>query len=373
MKLGILITSIGNFGQKGFYNAQEIGLAKELDKLVEKVVVYKAVPLSEKGGVSIIGDNAELHLVPVKSRGINGLWDCMVMDSALDALLFFSDTQLSVPSVYSWCRRNGIKMYPYIGAVESHSTSRLKRFMIDLLFWRNVRVYKKCTCFVKTSAVKASLESLGVRQCFVAPVGLDTSLLHETWKDYPAGDLKKKYGYKEEDRILLFVGRMTPEKEPFLMLDLFRKAYALDTRFRLLMVGQGELLNDIKRGVSDCGNLVKFIDKIPNKDIWELYRIADAFVNLNKREIFGMAILEAMYYGCKVVAWEAPGPDSIVENGVSGCLVSSEKEAVDRICNGRIDSYNAHKRIVENFTWEQVAGKILKKIMDPTGSGEMSL
>ena len=46
MRIGLLITSIGNFGQKGFYNAQEIGLAKELDKLFDEVIVYKAVPLS---------------------------------------------------------------------------------------------------------------------------------------------------------------------------------------------------------------------------------------------------------------------------------------------------------------------------------------
>lgn len=26
--------------------------------------------------------------------------------------------------------------------------------------------------------------------------------------------------------------------------------------------------------------------------------MADSFVNLNQQEIFGMAILEAMYYGC---------------------------------------------------------------------------
>ena len=38
MCIGLLITSIGNFGQKGFYNAQEIGLAKELDKLFDEVI-----------------------------------------------------------------------------------------------------------------------------------------------------------------------------------------------------------------------------------------------------------------------------------------------------------------------------------------------
>lgn len=47
MRIGLLITSIGNFGQKGFYNAQEIGLAKELDKLFDEVIVYKAVSDSQ--------------------------------------------------------------------------------------------------------------------------------------------------------------------------------------------------------------------------------------------------------------------------------------------------------------------------------------
>lgn len=363
MKLGILITSIGNFGQKGFYNAQEIGLAKELDKLVEKVVVYKAVPLSEKGGVSIIGDNAELHLVPVKSRGINGLWDCNVMDSSLDALLYFSDTQLAVPSVYKWCKKNGIRMYPYIGVIQSHSTSMLKRCLIDLLFRRNVQVYRKCCCFVKTSAVKSALALYGVNQCFEAPVGLDVSLLNENWAYSSIRELKMKYGYEESDRVLLFVGRMTSEKEPFLMLELFRKAYTIENSFRLMMVGQGELLDAVKQSAADCGGLVKFIDKIPNKDIWELYRIADSFVNLNKQEIFGMAILEAMYYGCKVVAWEAPGPDSIIEDNISGYLVKDANAALERIVNGQIVAEDAYKRIAENFTWEKVAHNIVERIL----------
>ena len=50
MRIGLLITSIGNFGQKGFYNAQEIGLAKELDKLFDEVIVYKAVSDSQTQG-----------------------------------------------------------------------------------------------------------------------------------------------------------------------------------------------------------------------------------------------------------------------------------------------------------------------------------
>lgn len=49
----------------------------------------------------------------------------------------------------------------------------------------------------------------------------------------------------------------------------------------------------------DLQDVVQLVENIPNSDIWELYRLADAFLNLNLQEIFGMAILKAMHYGCK--------------------------------------------------------------------------
>ena len=48
MRVGILITSVGDFGKRGFYNSQEIGLAKALDRLCEEVLIYKAVNEFEK-------------------------------------------------------------------------------------------------------------------------------------------------------------------------------------------------------------------------------------------------------------------------------------------------------------------------------------
>ena len=46
MKIGLLDTCIGNFGQKGFYNTQEIGLGKALLQHAEEVYVYKLLPQS---------------------------------------------------------------------------------------------------------------------------------------------------------------------------------------------------------------------------------------------------------------------------------------------------------------------------------------
>ena len=351
MRIGLLITSIGNFGQKGFYNAQEIGLAKELDKLVDELVIYKAVPKTTGEAVIDVDTckRTTLKQIPVDANGINGKWDCSVMDSTLDALVYFSDTQLAVPSVYKWCQNNHVRMYPYIGVVESHSTSKIKKFLIDMLFQRNIAVYKNCRCFVKTPSVQKTLKDKGVMNTEVAPVGLDISLLHQEYEETRVDDLKRKYGYSVSEKVVLFIGRMTEEKQPLRMIEIFQEVYKRDSSYRLMMVGKGELLNAVKAKASSLP--VLFIDQIPNKDIWELYRISEAFVNLNQQEIFGMAILEAMYYGCKVVAWKAPGPSFIIQDGVSGWLVESSEDAVVRIMDERNVSESSKAAIKKRFLW----------------------
>lgn len=368
MRIGLLITSIGNFGQKGFYNAQEIGLAKELDRLFDEVIVYKAVPLSAEKSKSLIDscEHATLYQVPVKSHGINGDWDCSIMDTTLDALLYFSDTQLAVPKVFKWCCKNNIQMYPYIGVIESHSTNQWKKKIIDAMFRRNVAVYKKCTCFVKTPTVAEQLGAQGITKTVVTPVGLDISLLHADYEKLSAEGLKEKYGYSATDKVLLFIGRFTEEKQPIRMIEILSEIRKADQTYKLLMVGSGELKVAIEKRTKelDLSDAVQMIDRIPNSDIWELYRLADSFVNLNQQEIFGMAILEAMYYGCKVVAWNAPGPNLIIENRKSGWLTESNDEVIERILDATDVGEEAHRRILREFTWDSSAKKIITVIGD---------
>ena len=43
MRIGLLDTSVGNWGDGKFYNLQEVGLARELAAMAQEVVIYKAV------------------------------------------------------------------------------------------------------------------------------------------------------------------------------------------------------------------------------------------------------------------------------------------------------------------------------------------
>ncbi len=362
MKIGILITSISNFGQKGYYNSQEIGLAKALSDLYDEVFVYKLVPFNLEIRSEKIGNNdkASIYFIPSKQFGINGVINTAFLHKSMNALIHFSDTQFSVPDVYKWCKKTNIRYIPYIGVVKSHSSSKIKQLVTNVMFKRNLSVYKKCLCCVKTPAVQKEIEKLGVSNTIVTPVGIDIDLLKENYENVTISDLKIKYGFKESSKIILFIGRMSSEKQPIHMVESFSKIVKKDTNNILLMVGTGELKADVLEKVKKLNieQYVKIIERIPNSDIWELYCMADVFVNLNQQEIFGMAILEAMYYKCKVVAWEAPGPNFIIENDISGCLVSCDSELINKILDDTKYARESKDRIEKKFTWLNMSSQL---------------
>lgn len=363
MRLGLIVLSIGDFGKKGYYNLQEIGLAKELDLFCEEVKVYKLVAKKQTSKTECIDGtkHATITYLPSKAIGTNGIPDISMLDSSMDAYVCFSDTQFMFPRIYKWAIKNGIKLFPYIGVTVSHSANRIKEFIINTLFRRNLKIYRQCDCFTKTPSVQLFLKKNGIANAFVIPVGLDLSLTKSDYDKYDVVELRQKYGFERKDKILLFIGRMIEEKKPMDVIEVLNTLADKNENYRLVMVGTGELKGNVEKRIKDFGlvDKVKMIDRISNSDIWELYCIADCFVNLNDQEIFGMAIMEAMYYGCQVVAMEAPGPNLIVENGVSGFLVKNKLEMIKAIEKGKIEKENMRNRIVREFTWRASAEKMM--------------
>ena len=366
MRIAILVSMINNFGEKGFYNSQEIGMAKQIAKQGHEVIVYKLLSDDSKQQEDlIIMDNLCVKYYCVKSLGINGIIPLDILDKDIDGLLFFSDTQLAVPKVYKWCIRNNIKFVPYIGVIESHSNNRVIKAIMNTLFLRNLNVFKKCDCLLKNEDVLKRLSDRGVKKIQFSPVGIDLDLMNKDYDLANISGLKRKWNFDEKDKIILFIGRLEDEKRPIDLIYLFQRILESDSSYKLLIVGKGSLKEQMLLEVKklQLNDVVRHIEKIPNSEVWELYRLCDVFVNLNKHEIFGMVLLEAMYYECKVVAWEAPGPNHIIENGVSGYLVSGNDELISCIKKESLKiGDKAHKRVVEQLTWAKTASLIVDTI-----------
>lgn len=367
MKIGLILTSIGNFGNKKFYNSQEIGLSKALSKLYNEVILYKLVDKKSNKSISTESlenyENVTVHYIPAKRIGTNGLMRTDILDSTLDVLVYFSDTQISVSNVYRWAKKKNILLFPYIGVLDSHSSNAYVRFIMNLITKLNIAIYRKCHCLAKTPAIECELRDYGVEKVTLLPVGLDTTVLNNKIESINKDDIKKKYNYSENDKVILFIGRLVDEKQPLKMIDIFSKVFKLEEGYRLMMVGQGPLYDEVldKIKLYELEGYVRIIPRVLNSDIWELYRMAECFVNLNQQEIFGMAILEAMYYGCTTIAWSAPGPNYIIDSNINGYIAKDDEEVIRAIMK-KMDYAEASKsKILNNFTWD-ISAKTIKQI-----------
>ena len=76
---------------------------------------------------------------------------------------------------------------------------------MNLLFYRNIRLYRKLPCLAKTPDVRDELLGAGVSDVTVAPVGLDISRLKPDYAGASAAELKTGYGFVQSFSSLITV------------------------------------------------------------------------------------------------------------------------------------------------------------------------
>ena len=135
--------------------------------------------------------------------------------------------------------------------------------------------------------------------------------------------IRKAYELTNEDKVLLYVGRLSAEKGCRDLLDAFRKLTTRqpDLRLKLLIVGDGpdrQALTDYSR---DLAGRVMFAAH--QAESWQFYFLADTFVMPSHSEGSPLVLLEALSAGCAIVATKVGGIPETVVDGESALLVEA--------------------------------------------------
>jgi glycosyltransferase involved in cell wall biosynthesis len=137
--------------------------------------------------------------------------------------------------------------------------------------------------------------------------------------------------------VLMYVGRLGPEKNLPGLLDAFAHARPAAPQSVLVIVGDGpEAANTRKQaGALNLTDHVRFLGIQPNDRIPSLLGAANAFVTASITEGHPMTIVEALAAGQPVLAFDVSGPRETVIDGEDGLLASVDPVALGA-CMARI-------------------------------------
>jgi glycosyltransferase involved in cell wall biosynthesis len=145
----------------------------------------------------------------------------------------------------------------------------------------------------------------------ILPRGIDTALFTPANRN---SDFWEKYGKKPGELGLLYVGRVSKEKNIDVAVAAFRKLCGEGFPVRLLIVGDGPYLRELRQTVPEAC----FTGYLRSAELATAYASSDIFVFPSTTDTFGNVVLEAKAAGLPCVVSNRGGPCELVEDGVDG-------------------------------------------------------
>ena len=170
---------------------------------------------------------------------------------------------------------------------------------------RSDRVLNWCWRFLRAAQVKLK-DRVFINQC-----GVDNTTFDDERKnDTKRRELAAEFGFPADARLLLYAGRISPEKNPDLLIKtISRLSKSERYDYRLLVAGSGPSVEHFAEQSDRLApGRVHMLGQIADKGkLADLFANCDVFVHPNPREPFGITPLEAMASGLPVVAPNSGG------------------------------------------------------------------
>ena len=123
---------------------------------------------------------------------------------------------------------------------------------------------------------------------------------------------------------LLYVGRVSKEKDLDVLVQAFRTLRQEALPVQLSIVGQGPYFDSLSEQLPEAC----FTGYLTGKELARAYASADIFVFPSTTDTFGNVILEAQAAGLPVIVSDEGGPAELVTDGVNG-LITKARDAED--------------------------------------------
>ena len=356
------------------YNLQEIGLAKALiRKGFVCDVAYYCGKEEDHQQVIEFDDGRSLRVLWLHGFGVfrEGIYPSL--GKYIDD---YDIIQVGgyINLVSCWLYRHaGDKVVNYQGPYycADNRYDRLKAFMFDHTL---LTPWKKKHMMVGTKSLLATeyLKDKGIRDVTTIGVGLDVGKISGNEEGPAENDFVKSVREQKKGKYLLYVGKLEPRRNILFLLEVFRKVVEVKPDYKLILIGRGE-----EQYVKSCFDYIEknglrdniiYKDKLEQKYIRGIYDASDAFLLPTRYEIFGMVLLEAMYFGLPVFT-TYNGGSSVLMDGNNGVVIremSSDlwRDSImkvledDALCKSMGEA--ASRTISTQYTWDALSEQFIR-------------
>ncbi len=154
----------------------------------------------------------------------------------------------------------------------------------------------------------------GVREnVVVIPNGIELDRFH--YREAPA--LRRQLDLPGDATVLVYCGRLGPEKNLHFLMDAFAGAVQAVPDAFLLIVGGGPEEKALRERASAVPN-VRFAGPVDYQEVPRYLAAGDVFVTASVTEVHPLSVLEALGAGLPVLGIDSPGISDTVTDGVEG-------------------------------------------------------
>ena len=168
--------------------------------------------------------------------------------------------------------------------------------------------------------VAVSLERVyGIKECRVVPNGIPTgSYAHP---QTARREWREREGFRDNDVLFVCVARFSPQKNHALLLKAFAQGPASDPNAHLVVVGDGDLREQLHKQAKDLGLVGQIHFLGLRTDIPDVLGAMDVFVLSSDWEGNPLSVMEAMASGLPILSTAVGGVPDLCASGREGLLV----------------------------------------------------
>lgn len=182
--------------------------------------------------------------------------------------------------------------------------------------------------------------------------------------------ISSQFGLSKEP-LVLFLGRLTVQKNPWQFLEVACRVRGIDPRVRFVVAGDGPLLPTLVERACELGmgDDVIFTGRLKDSEVRLLFARADCFVMPSLSEPFGLVALEAIAHGTPVIMSRQSGVAEVVDHAFKVDFWDADKMA-DCILTILREQPLAEQliseapRVLQKLTWRNQAGHIVSMYRD---------